>query len=55
MYRDLQPACTCWWGPPWASCWLTAAGKPAAGPPRGRIEPREPRERRHTACMPVAH
>jgi len=26
MYRDLQPACTCWWGPPWASCWLTVLG-----------------------------
>jgi len=26
MYRDLQPACTCWWGPPWAPCWLAAAG-----------------------------
>jgi len=26
MYRDLQPACTCWWGPPWAPCWLTVLG-----------------------------
>jgi len=33
-------------------------GRPAGKPlleHRGRTAPREPRTRRHTACMPVAH
>jgi len=55
MYRDLEPACTCWWGPPWAPCWSTAAGQPLPVHRTGASGRANRAKRRHTACMPVSH